>query len=97
MFILYRLAAGIGQCHAIKFQALCGIFNIPVADLLQYHRMMHYLSKFELIAKIRKVASKSAMEGSSHIPDQEGVQIHQASAEEKPARRDRKGLLLSYS
>jgi hypothetical protein len=48
------LATKIWQCRTIDFRALCGIFNIVMADPL---------NKFELITKIQTVAGGSTMGG----------------------------------
>ncbi|KAH6702767.1 hypothetical protein BKA61DRAFT_680966 [Leptodontidium sp. MPI-SDFR-AT-0119] len=50
------LATKIRQFPTIDFRALCGIFNIVMADLLQHYQVKHPLNKFELIAKIQTVA-----------------------------------------
>ncbi|PVH72582.1 hypothetical protein DL98DRAFT_659970 [Cadophora sp. DSE1049] len=57
------LATRIRQCRAIDFRALCGIFNMVIADLLQHYQVKHPLNKFELIAKIQTVADGSAKGG----------------------------------
>lgn len=57
---LHWLATKIWQCRTIDFQALCGIFNITMADLLQHYQVKDPLNKFELIATIQTVASRSA-------------------------------------
>lgn len=50
------LATKIRQFPTIDFRALCGIFNIVMADLLKHYQVKHPLNKFELIAKIQTVA-----------------------------------------
>jgi hypothetical protein len=63
------LATKIRQCHTIDFRALCGIFNIVMADLLQHYQMKYPPNKFELIAKIQTVTSGYITGGLRHHSD----------------------------
>jgi hypothetical protein len=62
------LATQIGQCRTIDFRALCGIFNLAMADLLQQYQVKDPLDKFELIAKIQTVTSGSLTGDLRHHP-----------------------------
>lgn len=64
-FLITRMQAS----GLIDFQALCGIFNIVMVDLLQHYRVKYPLNKFELIAKIQTVTSGSTTGGLRHHPD----------------------------
>ncbi|KAG9247724.1 hypothetical protein BJ878DRAFT_477104 [Calycina marina] len=57
------LATKIRQCRTTDLQALCGMFHVVIADLLQYYQVNHPLNKFEIMAKIQTVADGSATEG----------------------------------
>ncbi|KAG9230111.1 hypothetical protein BJ875DRAFT_546436 [Amylocarpus encephaloides] len=63
------LATKIRQFPTIDFRALCGIFNIMMADLLQHYQVKHPQNKFELMAKIQAVANGSATGGLHHHSD----------------------------
>jgi hypothetical protein len=56
------LATQVKQCPTTDFRALCGIFDIAMADLLQHYQVKDPLSKLELMAKIRAVSSASGQE-----------------------------------
>ncbi|KAL5330866.1 hypothetical protein ACEPPN_000391 [Leptodophora sp. 'Broadleaf-Isolate-01'] len=60
------LATRIRQCRTIDFRALCGMFNIAIADLLQHYQAKHPLNKFDLVAKIQTVTNGSATGGLYH-------------------------------
>ncbi|KAH9209099.1 hypothetical protein DL95DRAFT_467100 [Leptodontidium sp. 2 PMI_412] len=57
------LATRVRQYRIIDFRALCGIFHIVMADLLQHYQVKHPLGKFDLVAKIQTVTDGSASEG----------------------------------
>ncbi|KAH9205189.1 hypothetical protein DL95DRAFT_397884, partial [Leptodontidium sp. 2 PMI_412] len=57
------LATRIRQCRTIDFRALCGIFNIAIADILQHYQAKLPMNKFDLVAKIQTVTDGSASEG----------------------------------
>jgi hypothetical protein len=55
------LAGQIQQYHTINVQALCDVFYMPVANMMQHYCIGYRLNKSELIAKIQTVTSRTAI------------------------------------